>query len=116
MENERVLIVPDVSGLEKLLRALMHGQHAHFHLTYNDCSGNYQTVAKYVEEDEGRGEGYEFVDWVSAEERKKAIEENSMWVLQWYSKTPVGFCTAAASTLQTLVTYMVAWHSENPEG
>lgn len=116
MENERAPIAPDVSGLENLLRALMHGKYSSLSLTYNDCCGNYQTVGEYVEEDESKEEGYEFISWVSPEERAKAIEENSMWVLQWYSQNPVGFYTIAAATLRTLITYMVTWHEENPEG
>lgn len=53
---------------------------------------NYETVAQWSER-----AGYS--DWVSDEERDKAIAQDSFWTLQWYPLTPIGFCCVAAATL-----------------
>lgn len=42
-------------------------------------------------------------DWVSAEERARAIAIDSLWVMQWYPATPIGFCRRAASSLGALL-------------
>lgn len=46
---------------------------------------------------------YTFVSWASEEEKAKAIAENSVWTLQWYPMTPVGFCQVGASTLKECI-------------
>ncbi len=45
-------------------------------------------------------------DWVSEAERLNAIATDSVWVLQWYPETPVGFHWLAASTLRALLTHL----------
>jgi hypothetical protein len=52
-----------------------------------------QWIADQVDED----------DWVSPEERAKAIAEDSVWTLQWYPDTPIGFFRRAASSLDALL-------------
>lgn len=36
-------------------------------------------------------------------EWEKAIDTNEVWVLRWYPRTPVGFCTIGASSLEKLL-------------
>lgn len=43
-------------------------------------------------------------DWVSPEQRSKAIETDAFWELQWYPDTPVGFIRLLACDLDVLLT------------
>jgi hypothetical protein len=72
----------------------------HLHITFNEHAVLYQTMVEYLESlpDEP--------DWVSAEERQKALDTNSMWECQWYPVTPVGSCSVAASTFEVLMAYV----------
>jgi predicted anti-sigma-YlaC factor YlaD len=62
------------------------------HLNHNEHRNYYQTVA----------ECYDPEDFVSEDEWLKAIKEDSVWVLQWYPNTPIGFTCIAASTLEAI--------------
>ena len=67
-------------------------------LTHNQHKDYYMTVAQSVDEKE---HGYR--DWVSEEQKQKAIETNECWFIQWYPNTPVGFCIMAACDLEILL-------------
>jgi hypothetical protein len=71
---------------------------ASLHLTHNEHKSYYQTVAQAVEE---QSHGYK--DWVSEEQKQKAIETNDCWYLQWYPETPIGFNILAAADLDVLL-------------
>lgn len=43
--------------------------------------------------------------WVSDEERRLAVERDSIWEIRLYDKTPVGFYHIAASSLSALLEY-----------
>jgi hypothetical protein len=62
------------------------------YLSHNEHRDFYETVEK----------SYKAVDFVSPEEWHKAIAEDSVWVLQWYPDTPIGFYRIAASTLEAI--------------
>jgi hypothetical protein len=66
---------------------------AGLHLTHNEHRNYYETVEQYIE-DNGLADSFE-----SEDEMRKAIKDDSLWVLQWYPVTPVGFNRVAASTL-----------------
>ena len=52
--------------------------------------------------------GYlEDCDWVSPEEKLKAIELDSVWELQWYPDTPIGSYYVAASSLEAIQKHMM---------
>lgn len=59
---------------------------------HNDHKNSYESIVDAVEDS--------FCDWVSEEEKQKAIETGSIWTVQWYPDTPVGFCVRTASTLE----------------
>jgi hypothetical protein len=62
------------------------------HLSHNEHRDVYETVEQFYA-----------ADWfVSPEEWRKAIAEDSVWVLHWYPETPVGFHSIAASTLEAI--------------
>lgn len=83
--------------IEAELRDLVNGEFSSLHLSWNDESGaNYRTVRE--DEELGGTHG----DWVSEDERQKAMRENSKWILQWYPHTPVGFHAISASSLPAI--------------
>lgn len=68
------------------------------YLTHNEHRDSYEPVeqaAHRLEDD----------DWVTPDEREKAIETDSIWTLQWYPETPIGFFIMAASSLEALEAY-----------
>lgn len=40
------------------------------------------------------------ITWVSEDERNKAIDNNTVWTIQRYPETPVGFSCVGASTFE----------------
>ena len=62
------------------------------YLTHNEHKDVYQNVEDFYDEE----------DFTSEEEWQKAIKENSVWSLQWYPHTPVGFGRICASSLEGL--------------
>lgn len=71
-------------------------------LSHNDHKGVYETVEQWsLDNIHGSGRGW--CSWVSEAERLKAIETDSIWTIQWYPETPVGFCSLAASSLEAVL-------------
>ena len=62
------------------------------HLTHNEHRDVYEDVVQY----------YDAETFVSAAEFEKAIAEDSVWTLQWYPKTPIGFHVIRASSLDAI--------------
>lgn len=75
---------------------------ASLHLTHNDHKTNYQTVAEWWEDAQAMRR-MDDEDWVSPEQKQKAIETNELWELQWYPDTPIGFLYLAAADLDALL-------------
>lgn len=73
---------------------------ASLHLTHNDHKSYYLTVADAIRDGD---HGYKDSDWISEEQRQKAIDTNECWTLQWYPNTPVGFCLMSAADLSALL-------------
>jgi hypothetical protein len=68
-------------------------------LTHNEHKNYYEDAAKWIEE---QGDLF---DWQSDGHKRRAIETDSVWVLQWYPNTPVGFNAIAAPTLDELLAF-----------
>lgn len=68
------------------------------HLEFNGHMSSYMTIEDYYESclDDKK-------DWVSEEERTKAIETNQVWACSWYNKTPVGSYKILASSLEVVL-------------
>ena len=62
------------------------------YLEHNAHKDVYETIEEY----------YDPEDFVSREEWMKAVETDSVWHLQWYPDTPIGFYTVCASTLDAV--------------
>ncbi len=74
------------------------------HITHNDHKSQYQTAEEWVLDDEADPKT-QYAHWISEDERAKAIATDSIWTLQWYPDTPVGFCCVAASSFEALMEY-----------
>lgn len=91
--------IPVETVLSKKLPFLLKGEHSHLYLTFNAEHGsNYGTVKEFI--DAGM---YDPDSWVSPEEMQKSIDGNSVWTIQWYPDTPVGFYLIRASSLDVLL-------------
>lgn len=71
---------------------------ASLHLTHNDHLSVYKTVAEAIE-----AKDFGYMDWVSDEQKQKAVQINECWFIQWYPETPIGFCILAAADLDVLL-------------
>lgn len=67
-------------------------------LTHNSHLNYYETVVQAIERME-----YGYNDWVSEEQKRKAIETDDCWFIQWYPNTPIGSYTLAAADLEVLL-------------
>jgi len=68
-------------------------------IEHNEHRNYYEIAAQFIE-DRQLADCFE-----SPAEMAKAIETDSIWVLQWYPDTPIGFYRVAASTLYDLLRY-----------
>jgi DNA repair exonuclease SbcCD ATPase subunit len=69
------------------------------HITHNEHKNNYETVEEAI----GKASDcatYDKSDFPDEDEIAKAISTDSVWKIQWYPDTPVGFCTVCASTFE----------------
>lgn len=73
---------------------------ASLHLTHNEHKAYYQTVQQRIDDGDF---GYEPDNWVSEEQKQKAIATNECWTLQWYPDTPIGFYVQSAADLEVLL-------------
>lgn len=94
----------------ELLKQLLKGDYSSLTIGYNDeHSCNYTDAQGWHDKwgmygaDQTRDECR--IDWASEEERLRAIRENSVWIIQWYPHTPVGFYCVGASTFEAAATY-----------
>lgn len=71
------------------------------YLTHNEHKDYYLTAEQWLDD---RGGAY--VDWPDEAERRKAIETNEVWTLQWYPKTPIGSYYLGAASLDRLMEFV----------
>lgn len=68
------------------------------HIEHNQHKAYYEKIEDYI-----RHRNIEDDDWAYSDSRKKAIENDSLWELQWYPNTPVGFNIVYGSTLEECI-------------
>lgn len=70
------------------------------HITHNQHKSYYESAEKYLHRsDMGWKGGFDPDEWISREDFDAAIANDSIWEIQWYPNTPVGFCLVYGSTL-----------------
>jgi hypothetical protein len=74
---------------------------ASLRLTHNEHRSYYESPADFIE---GREQltGLE-LEWAAPGQKEKAIVEDSIWHLQWYPQTPIGFYDLYAADLDVLL-------------
>lgn len=88
--------------IEVMLRGLLQSADSSITITFNDHAGSYLTIEENEEREKQWGTCLLY-DWVSEEERARAIELNSIWVCQWYPASANAFHALAASSLPVLL-------------
>lgn len=71
-------------------------------LVHNEHNMYYQTVKEAIDDD---NHGYE--DWISEEQKQKAIDSNECWYIQVYPYSPNQFYTYAAADLDKLMEFII---------
>lgn len=67
------------------------------HLTHNHHRDYYESVEEYFKNP--WMEGFD----VSEDEKRRMIETNEIWELQWYPDTPIGFYKVIGATLEEVL-------------
>mgnify|MGYP001558436197 CR=1 FL=1 len=65
-------------------------------LTHNQHKAYYEPIADYIMRIDEH-------EWVSLEERDRALAADEIWELQWYPETPVGSYLLCGSTLEAVM-------------
>jgi hypothetical protein len=95
-------VATGMTSLDGLLKELLNGKFSHALITYNTQMDNYTSLQQAVDEED---EWLLKTEWASEAEYNKGLETNTLWTLQWYPDTPVGFCLIHAATLDGLFNY-----------
>lgn len=84
------------------LRGLLRGKYSSLTIEFNrNHAANGCTAQEWHDKYGGyKGDGEDYVSWVSESERLKALRENAVWTIQWYPDTQIGFYCVGASTLE----------------
>jgi len=72
-------------------------------LVHNDHKNEEQTVSEWLESMDSDGQS-DFYEWVSDEQKQKAIASDTMWTLQWSPNDPESYYAMAAADLDALLT------------
>lgn len=71
---------------------------ASLHITHNGNKANYETIEAYCDWHKVTDE-----DWATPTSKQRAIETDSLWEVQWYPDTPVGFNVKYGATLKEIL-------------
>lgn len=94
-----------IKRAESLLLGLLKGEYSSLTIGFNDDHACNYVKAEGWRDEYGfyTGDDKDRIAWVSDDEREKAIADNSVWTLQWYPRTPVGFECLGASSLSAIL-------------
>jgi predicted protein tyrosine phosphatase len=103
--------------IEASLRSLLHGKFSSLTIGFNENHAANYVTAKGWRDEYGfyAADDKDVINWASEEERQKAISDNSVWTLQWYPETPVGFHCIGASSLSALIAAAALNRPQGPE-
>lgn len=66
-------------------------------LEHNVHRNFYENAADWIEQND-------HYTWKDEASKQVAVQSDSVWTLQWYPETPIGFFAVAAPTLEELLT------------
>jgi hypothetical protein len=72
-------------------------------ITNNDHKNNHQTMQEYIE----IHKELDNINWIHEEEEKKCIDNDCIWDVCWYPNTPGGNYNLHASSIQSLMDYLI---------
>lgn len=67
-------------------------------VSHNEHKSNYETIEEWELSRNLRPD-----DWASPQQRLQAIQSNSLWTIQWYPNTPIGFNIMCGADLQAVI-------------
>lgn len=76
-------------------------------ITHNAHKDYYESADLWVQDNSG------WCQWENEESLQKALTTDSIWTIQWYPKTPVGFICLAAPTLEELLSFVASSTKES---
>ena len=76
------------------------------HNEHRDCS---MTAAEYLADCETRECA---ANWIDDTDKRRAIETDEIWELQWYPRTSISFYRVAASSLDNLLAFALEVEKE----
>lgn len=91
----------DIDTIEAKLKDLLDGPYTELSISFNSHASGYQTAEEAV--NDGEYGCYNHCDWVSEVDKKVAVVNNSVWVLQVYPSTPIGFYAIAGSSMRVVL-------------
>jgi len=108
--------IEQAEQLAEWLRSQFEGKYASANITYtvgqevtryidNKWVTSIDNVATIVAEEGSNFSDEE--DWVSVEERQKAIDQNGIWSVQIYPNTPIGSYSYHAASLQAILEFLM---------
>lgn len=68
-------------------------EHLTLSIQHNDHKSYYLSIEKYFED-------HPQLQKIDVDIKKRCIENNSIWEIQWYPKTPISFYYVCAPTLE----------------
>lgn len=101
------------SDFIKFLNDNSDGEFSNWSISKDDCKNCYQTVKEVLDDDEQRGEEYHYYEFENSELKQKSKDTNTLYVLHWYVRSPVGFLLYAAPTFEDLERWVRADIGEN---
>lgn len=71
---------------------------ASLHITHNQHKAYYEPIEQYIADQNISDD-----EWATPTSKDRAIKTNSIWEVQWYPNTPVGFCIIYGATLDEIL-------------
>lgn len=94
-----ILDPEEAARLRKSFEERLPAHKCSLSIVHNDHLDSYGTIEDELEFVESNGP----IEWATPTSRERAIATNSLWRLQWYPETPIGFCAIYGATLEEVV-------------
>lgn len=92
------LIAQERERWESDIETMLPEHEASLHIQHNAHKGNYETIEAYTDWCKVHDE-----DWATPTSKQRAIATDSLWEIQWYPNSPVGFNVIYGATLQEVI-------------